>query len=72
MKPKCEGREGRWFAVSSCFWSGLTVFSRKTDGFTVPFFLNGFQISSQSTIRKGPGLKRGHRGHVRPESMSAS
>ena len=39
------------FAVSSCFWDGLTVFGSKNDGFTVPLFLNGFQNSSQNLIR---------------------
>ena len=42
------GRRGWQFAVSSCFWNGLTVFGRKNDGFTVPLFLKSFQISSQN------------------------
>ena len=44
-------RRGDGFAVSSCFWDGLTVFGSKNDGFTVLLFLNGFQISSQNLIR---------------------
>ena len=36
------------FAVSSCFWNGLTVFGRKNDGVLVPLFLDGFQISLQN------------------------
>ena len=38
--------------VSSCFWNGLMVFGRKNDGFAVPLFLKGFQISSQNLIRE--------------------
>ena len=49
---KCWSRRGRQLAVSSCFWNGLTVFGHRNDGFTVPLFLNGFQISSQNIIRE--------------------
>ena len=38
------GQRGYRLAVSSCFWNSLKPFGRKNDGFTVPFFLNGFQI----------------------------
>ena len=46
------GRRGWRFAVSSCFWNGLTVFGRNHDGFTVSLFLNVFQICSQNMIRE--------------------
>ena len=49
--PDGGSHRGDGFAVSSCFWDGLTVFGSKNDGFTVPFFLKGFQISSQDLIR---------------------
>ena len=39
------------FAVSSCFWNGLTVYGRKNDGFLVPLFLDRFQISLQNMTR---------------------
>ena len=40
------GADGlRFLAV---FWNGLTFFGRKNDDFTVPLFLNGFEISSQN------------------------
>ena len=38
-------------AVSSRFWNGLMVFGRKNDGFSVPLFLDGFQISLQNMTR---------------------
>ena len=44
------GADGlRFLAV---FWNGLTVFGRKNNGFTVPIFLNGFQISLQNMTRE--------------------
>ena len=52
FRIKGGGHRGWWFAVSSCSWNGLTVFSRKNDGFMVPLFVSVSKFLHESVIQE--------------------